>query len=181
MTYQQAGSVAIVKRVAGWIIFIPSIISTVISLMNFMYSQSEKPGVDAVMHDFIHLMIDMIRFNTPFLNFFWHNSPDIRLSIGNNLMFWLVYLMIFVGLALQSSGARIWRQSRHVKEGIEDQLIIEKVKEGEGRNRQQLERKVVMPHHSIFLQFFPLYILPVLSAVAGYFLLSLLGFLHQTS
>ncbi|MGG5839099.1 YniB family protein, partial [Huaxiibacter chinensis] len=28
MTYQQAGRIAILKRIAGWVIFIPAVIST---------------------------------------------------------------------------------------------------------------------------------------------------------
>lgn len=36
MTYQQAGRVAIGKRILGWIIFIPALISTLISLMVFL-------------------------------------------------------------------------------------------------------------------------------------------------
>jgi hypothetical protein len=34
----------------------------------------------------------------------------------------------------------------------------------------------VVPHHTIFLQIFPLYILPVIVIVIGYFFFSLLGF-----
>ncbi len=26
------------------------------------------------MLDFVHVMVDMVRFNTPFLNLFWYNS-----------------------------------------------------------------------------------------------------------
>ena len=179
MTYQQAGNVAIIKRIAGWLIFIPALISTLISLLSFMFKHSEKqPGIDAVMLDFVHVMIDMIRFNTPFLNLFWHNSPVPEFNGGLNIMFWLIYIMIFVGIALQASGARMWRQSRHLKEGIEDQMILEQAKGSEGRTRQQLEDKIVVPRHTIFLQIFPLYILPIIIAVAGYFFLSLLGFLR---
>lgn len=178
MTYQQAGRVAIIKRVAGWIIFLPALISTLVSLMNFMFKHSEKrPGIDAVLLDFIHVMIDMIRFNTAFLDFFWRNSPVPDFNAGGNIGFWLIYILIFVGLALQASGARMWRQSRHIKEGIEDMLILEQVKGEEGRSRQQLEEKIVVPRHTIFLQVFPLYILPVIIAVAGYFVLSLTGFI----
>lgn len=178
MTYQQAGRVAIIKRVAGWIIFLPALISTLVSLMNFMFKHSEKrPGIDAVLLDFIHVMIDMIRFNTPFLGFFWQKSPVPDFNAGGNIGFWLIYILIFVGLALQASGARMWRQSRHIKEGIEDMLILEQVKGTEGRSRQQLEEKIVVPRHTIFLQIFPLYILPVIIAVAGYFALSLVGFI----
>ncbi|MDR7342273.1 hypothetical protein J2X14_000661 [Pantoea alhagi] len=178
MTYQQAGRVAIIKRVAGWIIFLPALISTLVSLMNFMFKHSEKrPGIDAVLLDFIHVMIDMIRFNTPFLGFFWRHSPVPDFNAGGNIGFWLIYILIFVGLALQASGARMWRQSRHIKEGIEDMLILEQAKGEEGRSRQQLEEKIVVPRHTIFLQIFPLYILPIAIAVAGYFVLSLIGFI----
>ena len=177
MTYQQAGRVAIIKRMVGWIIFIPAFISTLVSLLNFMFRHSEKrPGIDAVLMDFIHVMIDMIRFNTPFLGFFWRNSPVPDFNAGSNIAFWLIYILIFVGLALQASGARMWRQSRHLKEGVEDMLILEQARGSEGRTRQQLEEKIVVPRHTIFLQIFPLYILPAIIAVAGYFVLSLLGF-----
>ncbi|QTO52716.1 yfeABCD regulator yfeE [Duffyella gerundensis] len=178
MTYQQAGRIGILKRVVGWIIFLPALISTIISLLSFMFKHSEKqPGIDAVMLDFVHVMIDMIRFNTGFLHFFWQNSPVPDFHGGANLGFWFIYILIFVGLALTASGARIWRQSRYIKEGIEDQLIMEKAKGEEGRSRQQLEARINVPHHTIFLQIFPLYILPIIIAIAGYFILSLLGFI----
>ncbi|EXU74065.1 YniB family protein [Erwinia mallotivora] len=178
MTYQQAGRIAILKRSAGWVIFIPALISTLISLMGFLEKSREKrEGINAVMQDFSHVMIDMIRFNTGFLNSFWNNSPVPDFNQGSNITFWIIYVMIFIGLALQASGARMWRQSRRLKEGVEDQLILENARGTEGRSRQQLEEKIVVPGHSIFLQFFPLYILPVAVAVAGYFILKLLGFI----
>ena len=176
MTYQQAGRIAILKRVAGWVIFIPALLSTLISILGFMFKHSEKqPGIDAVMLDFVHVMVDMVKFNTPFLNVFWQNSPVPEFSGSANLSFWFIYILIFVGMALQASGARMWRQSRHVKEGIEDQMILEQAKGSEGRSRTQLEEKIRVPHHTILLQIFPLYILPVIIAVAGYFVLKLLG------
>lgn len=176
MTYQQAGRIAILKRVAGWVIFLLALLSTVISVLSFMFKHSEKqPGIDAVMLDFVHVMIDMVRFNTPFLGFFWHNSPVPEFNGQMNIGFWLIYILIFVGLALEASGARMARQARHIKEGIEDQMILEQTKGSEGRSRQQLEEKVGVPRHTIFLQIFPLYILPIVIAVVGYFVLSLLG------
>ena len=36
MTYQQAGRIAVLKRVMGWVIFIPAFISTLISVLKFM-------------------------------------------------------------------------------------------------------------------------------------------------
>ncbi len=177
MTYQLAGRVAILKRVFGWIIFIPAVLSTLISLLSFMFKHSEKqPGIDAVLLDFAHIMIDMVRFNTPFLGFFWHNSPVPNFHGAANILFWIIYILIFIGLALQTSGARMWRQAHYLREGIEDQLILENAKGSEGRSRQQLEEKIVVPRHTIFLQIFPLYILPIIIIIIGYVVLRLLGF-----
>ncbi|PKH26498.1 hypothetical protein CIG19_01495 [Enterobacterales bacterium CwR94] len=179
MTYQQASKLAVIKRIAGWVIFIVALISTLVSFLGFLYSNSEKqPGIDAVLMDFIHVMIDMIKFNTPFLGFFWQNSPVPDFNRGLNIAFWIIYFLIFVGLALTASGARMSRQARHIREGIEDQLILEKAKGSEGRSRLELEERIQVPRHTILLQFFPLYIFPIIIAVAGYFVLRLLGFIH---
>ena len=178
MTYQQAGRIAVLKRVLGWVIFIPSVISTIISVLKFMYDHSEKQaGINAVMLDFAHVIIEMVRFNTPFLNLFWFNSPTPSFHQQLNIGFWVIFALICVGLALQASGARMSRQTRFLREGIEDQLILEKAKGPEGLSRAQIEERIVVPRHTLFLQIFPLYVLPVIIIVAGYFFFSLLGFL----
>lgn len=178
MTYQQAGRIAVLKRVLGWVIFIPSVVSTMISVLKFMYDHSEKQaGINAVMLDFAHVIIEMMRFNTPFLNLFWFNSPTPDFHQQLNIVFWVIFVLIFVGLALQASGARMTRRTRFLREGIEDQLILEKAKGAEGLSRAQIEERIVVPHHTIFLQIFPLYVLPVIIIIAGYFFFSLLGFL----
>ncbi len=109
MTYQQAGRIAVIKRILGWVIFIPAVLSTLISVLKFMYEHSEKkPGIDAVMMDFAHVMIEMMRFNTPFLNFFWYNSPLPDFHHSLNIGFWIIFILVFVGMALQLP-AREWR------------------------------------------------------------------------
>lgn len=178
MTYQQAGRIAVLKRVLGWVIFIPAVVSTLISVFKFMYDHSEKqPGINAVMLDFAHIMIEMMRFNTPFLNVFWYNSPTPDFHHKLNIGFWVIYALIFVGLALQASGARMSRQTRFLREGVEDQLILEKAKGADGLTREQIESRIVVPRHTIFLQIFPLYVLPVIVIIAGYFFFTLLGFM----
>lgn len=179
MTYQQAGRVAVLKRIIGWVVFIPALLSTIISLLNFVYEHSKaQQGINAVMLDFVHVMVDMVRFNTTFLNMFWYNSPVPVLGQGittANIVFFIIYWLIFVGLALQASGARMSRQVKHIREGIQDQLILEQAKGGEGRTKQQIEERIVLPRHTIFIQYFPLYILPIILAVIAYFILKLLG------
>jgi hypothetical protein len=129
------------------------------------------------MLDFAHVIIEMVRFNTPFLNLFWINSPTPNFHQQLNIGFWVIFALIFVGLALQASGARMSRQTRFLREGIEDQLILEKAKGPERLSRAQIEERIVVPRHTLFLQIFPLYVLPVIIIVAGYFFFSLLGFL----
>ncbi|MRS13408.1 hypothetical protein GJV06_00645 [Enterobacteriaceae bacterium RIT691] len=178
MTYQQAGRIAVLKRILGWVIFIPAVLSTLISVFKFMYEHSEKqPGIDAVLLDFAHVMIEMVRFNTPFLNFFWYNSPLPDFHHSLNIGFWIIFALVFIGMALQASGARMSRQTKFLREGVEDQLILEKAKGPEGLTKQQIEEKIVVPHHTILLQIFPLYVLPVVVIVIGYFFFKLLGFL----
>lgn len=70
----------------------------------------EQEGINAVMLDFTHVMIDMMRVNTPFLNLFWYNSPTPDFHNSMNIMFWVIFILIFVGLAMQDSGARMSRQ-----------------------------------------------------------------------
>ncbi|SFM94312.1 GlyGly-CTERM domain-containing protein [Izhakiella capsodis] len=179
MTYHQAGRIAIAKRILGWVIFIPAFISTLISLLKFLDLHHDKDdGINAVMRDFIHVMIDVARYNTPFLNGFWNGSPTLSFNGGGSIGFWIIFILIFVGLAFQASGARMWRQYRYVREGIEDRLILEKARGEEGQSRQALENRVVMPHHTIFLQIFPLYILPVIIVIVSYFIFKLVGFIH---
>lgn len=177
MTYQQAGRIAVLKRIFGWVIFIPALLSTLISVLKFMYAHSEKQeGINAVMLDFTHVMIDMMRVNTPFLNLFWYNSPTPDFQNSLNILFWLIFILIFVGLAMQDSGARMSRQARFLREGVEDQLILEKAKGSEGLSREQIEARIIVPHNTLLLQIFPLYVLPVIVIVLGYVFFSLLGF-----
>ena len=178
MTYQQAGRIAVLKRIIGWVIFIPAVLSTLISLFKFMYDHSEKkPGIDAVLLDFAHVMIEMIRFNTPFLNFFWYNSPTPDFHHSMNIGCWIIFALGFAALALQASGARMSRQAKFLREGVQDQLILERAKGAEGLSKEQIDAKIVVPRNTIFLQIFPLYVLPVITIVAGYFFFRLLGFL----
>ncbi|MDA4830514.1 YniB family protein, partial [Enterobacter hormaechei] len=102
-------------------------------------------------------------------------TPDFHQQL--NIGFWVIYALIFIAMALQASGARMSRQTRFLREGVEDQLILEQAKGPEGMSREQIESRIVVPRHTIFLQIFPLYIFPIIIIVAGYFFFSLLGFL----
>ncbi|AKH64969.1 MULTISPECIES: YniB family protein [Photorhabdus] len=179
MTYQKAGYIAIIKRVLGWVIFIPALLSTIVSVINLAWLHGIKgSGINAVLDDFLKMMAEMVRFNTSFLDFFWKNSPTpVRLAgfTGENMSFLIIYFLIFVGLAMNASGQRMYRQVKFVRENIEDQLIIEKVKDNGGLTREQIESRIKLPHHTLFSQIYILYVSPVIIGAIFYFLLGILG------
>ncbi|MBV7931397.1 hypothetical protein G4C41_21070, partial [Yersinia pestis] len=77
----------------------------------YFYSQ-KWTGVNAVILDFIHVLTDLASFNTAFLNIFCYNSPVPNLEQGlsaGKIMFFIIYILIFFGLSLQASGARMSR------------------------------------------------------------------------
>ncbi|AOM40347.1 YniB family protein [Xenorhabdus hominickii] len=178
MTYQQARYVAIAKRILGWIIFVPAFLSTFVSVIKLAWQHGvQGDGVNAVLNDFIKMMAEMIKFNTSFLDFFWKYSPapDRIIGIaGGSVSFFVIYLLMFVGLAMSASGLRMYNQFKFIKEHIEDQMLLENAKEN-GMTKEQLEAKIKFPRHSLFTQIFPLYISPVIIGAIAYFLSKLLG------
>ncbi|MDR0217416.1 MAG: YniB family protein [Enterobacteriaceae bacterium] len=159
-------------------IFIPAFLSTLVSIVNMVWKHGVKgDGLSAVLNDFLRMMAEMVKFNTSFLDFFWKYSPtpDHVVTItGASVSFCIIYLLMFVGLAMSASGVRIHRQFKFVKEQIEDSLILEKAKES-GVTKEQLEAKVEFPRHSLFSQVFTLYISPIVIGAIAYFLSKLLG------
>ena len=80
------------------------------------------------MLDFAHVMIEMVRFNTPFLNVFWFNSPTPDFHQQLNVGFWIIYALIFIAMALQASGARMSRQTRFYAKGWKISLSLRRRK-----------------------------------------------------
>lgn len=67
MNFKTMSSIAIGKRVVGWIIFIFSLISTLISLISLAGIKGiQGEGINAVLNDFIKVMAEMARQSSPF-------------------------------------------------------------------------------------------------------------------
>lgn len=178
MSYQYAGLYAILKRVLGWLIFIPAFISTLISLIGLAaIPRPNGEGVNAVINDFFRVLAEMVQFNTPFLDFFWRHSPIPNTQLGfsqENITFFIIFLLMFVGLAFSASGLRIYRQVKYLKENIQDQLIIERAIKS-GVTADELQQNIKLPRHTIFTQVMVLYLSPIIVIAIGYFLLKFLG------
>lgn len=176
MNRRQAGYMALAKRLSGWLIFIPSLISTLISLLKYInHRPAGESEINVFMMDFVHVIIDLLQSNTPFLRFFWQQSPQPDFHGQTNLVFWIIYVLIFIAMALQASGAAMKHQSDLLAAQIENQLIIARAKGEQAVSRQQLEANIVIRQHSVLRQYFTLYILPFIVIIVGYFALSLLG------
>lgn len=172
MTLSQSRSQAVVKKISGWIIFLIAVISTVVSLLSYLSSHTQNIAViNAVLSDFIRVIVDMIRFNTPWLSFFWHYSPIPAFADSANVLFWIIYMLIFFGMALNAAGSRQWRQYRYIKENIENQQVIEQAKQDQGVSQPSLEQRISLPGHSPFRQYYLLYLLPMIVMIVGYLLL----------
>lgn len=178
MSYQYAGLYAILKRVLGWLIFIPAFISTAVSLIGLAAIQRPNgDGVNAVINDFFRVLAEMVQFNTPFFGFFWRNSPIPNTQMGfsqENITFFVIFLFMFIGLAFSASGLRIYRQVKYLKENIQDQLIIERAMKS-GVTADELQQNIKLPRHTIFTQVMVLYISPLIVIAIGYFLIKFLG------
>ncbi|MTB67054.1 hypothetical protein GKR48_09485 [Providencia sp. wls1943] len=178
MNYHKANSLAIGKRILGWIVFFVALISTLTSLIKLAALKGiQGEGINAVANDFVKLMAEMTRQSTPFLNVFWNNSPVPEVSHGFSdscIGFFVIFIFIFVGLALSASGLRMYRQIKFIRESIEDHVILENAK-GSEVTKEELEAKVTIPRHTIFKQFFLMYFWPIVLGIAIYFALKLLN------
>ncbi|HBO23773.1 MULTISPECIES: YniB family protein [unclassified Providencia] len=178
MNFRNASYIAIGKRILGWVVFLVALVSTLASLIKLAAIKGlEGEGINAVANDFIKLMAEMTRQSTAFLNIFWNNSPIPHAADGlsaNNISFTVIFVFIFVGLALSASGLRMYRQIKFIRESLEDHVILEKAK-GIEISKEELEAKVTIPRHTIFTQFFILYFWPVVLGIGIFFMLNFLN------
>ncbi len=112
MTYQQAGRIAILKELLGGLFLFrhcfPRSSQSLNLCMRTVKSRRDKCGNAGFYprndrHDAREYAVSEC---------FWYNSPTPNFQGSLNIGFWLIFILIFVGLAMQDSGARMSRQSR---------------------------------------------------------------------
>ncbi|MCD1126745.1 YniB family protein [Jinshanibacter sp. LJY008] len=179
MTHQQASAVALIKRIAGIIIFVPAFVSTIISVLKYLVvPKANMQEMTATIMDFLQVIIKIVRQYTSFLEYFWANSPipDIlHWSASSSLWFIVIFMLMFIGLALQASGARLAKRVYNVKEGIRERAILEAMNGDEARSFAELEKLISIPNTSIFAQYGLLYISPVFWGIFIYIILYLIN------
>ena len=179
MNFKDAKNKSIRKRVLGATIIIPAFISCGISFLKMIYYRLDDGTQlgSAIARPFKEL-IGLIHQNTPYLNFFWKNSPipdHLNLPDLQNLYFLATYLLIFIGFAFYASGAKLSSRLAKISEKIENQLIEESIKGAGARSREDIERSTEIPSNSIFSQIHQLYLAPVVTGLIGALLIKILG------
>lgn len=192
MNFIIARAVAIIKRVLGWGVFLTALLSTTISIINFIYRNCHGgEDIQAVIYDFVTVFVEMVRENTPFLDYFWTNSPVPTLDTGwssNNLSFVIVFFLIFIGLALSASAIRLWQQINRTRDNLTSLESINRARLKEHAQKElettqempfsfsALKSTVRIPYYTIFPHVFLVYFNPIITLVLFYYAALLLGF-----
>ncbi|SQI40633.1 Uncharacterised protein [Leminorella richardii] len=181
MTHHTASALALIKRIAGIVIFIPSLISTAISMLKYLVApKSQMQEMTATIMDFLQVMFNIVRQYTSFLEYFWVNSPVPNTkdwSATGSIWFIVIFALIFVGMALSASGARLAKRVYNVREGVTERAVLEALNGEQGRSKQELEKLISIPNTSIFAQFSELYVAPILWGAFLYVILRLVDML----
>jgi len=178
MTYRQALKQSIVKRITGFIIFIFGIVSTSISLLRMLYFNfNDSTTFGNALSNIFQKLVYIIYENTQFLSIFWKNCPTPNLSQLNNqenIYFLFLYLSIFIGVALYTSGKKLAIRLKIINKSIENQLIHESIKGDRARTRQEIEETIPVERSSLFTQVHQLYLAPLVVAIISGILLKIL-------
>lgn len=181
MTHPQAHAVALIKHIVGIVVFIPALVSTIISLFKYLVEPKEQTQeMTAAVMDFVKVMVDMLHQYTGFLEYFWVNSPIPNLNnwtANSSLWFIAIFFLIFIGLALQASGNRLTKRIFSIREGVIERAALEGMNGVEGRSLEELQKSVSIPNASVFAQFGLLYIAPIIWGVIVYAILRLIDLL----
>jgi len=180
LQYKEALRKSIIKKIIGVAIAVPSIISTVISILRMMYFRMDDGSmmggiISKPLKQFVYFVYE----NTGYLEWFWENSPIpnfMHLKDEQNLYFLLIYFSFFVGVAFYASGSKLSLRLKKINEQIEEQIIKDSIEGQQSRSREEIENNTEIPQSSIFSQFHQLYLAPIITAIIATLILKLIGF-----
>ncbi|MEB6480258.1 YniB family protein [Acinetobacter vivianii] len=173
MNFSQAKRKALLYRIAGASIALPSLISTIISLLKMLYFRLSDGSAlgNAIAAPFQKLIAEIFKHTHQYVGFFWQKSPipDLMSPFKTeNLPFVIIYFLIFIGYSIFFKGNKLAVQLREINQEIENQLIRESLHGQITRNRKQIEEELNIPSSkSIFSQWHQMYLAPLLVAIIG--------------
>lgn len=175
MTYNDAKRKVIIRLMCGLLISLPSILSTIISVLKMFYYKLDD-GTNfghAISAPFKALTIFAYE-NTSLLRIFWEYSPVVNpfnFLEKQSIYFFIIYILFFIGWIFIKFAFRLKSRLNAIDQQIEDQLIKESI-QGSQRTRSQIENSVTVGSSS---KFHDLYIAPLIVAIIGAVIIKLLG------
>ncbi|MHA6495344.1 YniB family protein [Pseudomonas borbori] len=164
MNIKQARNNARVRIVIGMGVAVLASLSTLISLLLMLSAFTSTMAAP------LRNLVYVVYANTGFLGWLWQYCPTptpYQLITFDNLVFALIYLAFFVGLALSASGWKIQRRVKRLEQEIDDQLMRESIQGVTQRSREQIERSAQVPGSSVLAQIHQLYIAPLVVTIVG--------------
>ena len=164
----------------GVFIFIPSSISTVVSLLKMLYfrlSDGSRIG-EAIAAPFKSIVSHIYTHTTPWLEFFWSNSPipnPKAISSNESIYALVIYGIVFIGMAFIGSGKKKIFKIVKINEAIDEQMLRESIEGQRKRPRSEIEKTVEIPSESFFTQIHTLYLAPIVTGIVIAILTKLLG------
>ncbi len=157
MNYHDAVLRSRYRKNAGLILAVFASLSTAISVMRVIYFGIDDRTRIASVSYFKQAVYD-IYSNTRFLDWFWDNCPRPNLNSFidlDNVYFLMIYYVVFVGLALHTSGKELGKELSKISNLNETSVEIADV--------------------SIITQFHQLFLAPIIVTFVGAVFLKYLG------
>jgi YniB-like protein len=156
VTYKDALAKSRIKMIVGVVITAIAFVSTVVSLLRMLYFRlDDGTNLGTVFSRPFKNLAIFVHEKTQFLDFFWFYSPTpslVNISDPENIKFGVVYLSIFVGLALYASGDKLAVRLRKIDERIENQLLEDSISGERMRTIEEIRVSAEIPNSSIFTQ-----------------------------
>lgn len=172
MDYQQALNTSKRKRILGLVLGVLALISIFVSLLKFFYLRMNSgTELGAVLSEPYRNLIFTLYDHTAFLNIFWEYSPVpdlVNVLVVENLSFLVIYMLFFVGLALEASGDKVMSS-----------LSANMSKEGEVRDGGAESHFTTVLESTgvrVIDQHRELVIMPAITIVVAFVVLKIIGF-----
>ncbi len=169
MTYQDAKKKIYAKWLIGLAILVVASISTAVSALKmFYFDLDDGDAVSHAMSQPIKRLVELIYQHTHFVEYFWMYSPlptPKALLTSQNGFFLAGYVLIFVAAALIGSAKSLSIRLAEIDRYVEDEIIRASVSNGQGRQKDEIQRAVPVLESGYFSEFHKLYIAPILGAI----------------
>ncbi|SDH57529.1 YniB-like protein [Pseudomonas flavescens] len=170
MNYRQARQKALSRVTIGLLISLAALAGTMVSLMKMIYFRLDSgSALSGILTGPFQNLISFLYYQPWFPKWLWKIAPapdPLYLGAPENVKFAAIYLGVFVGAAILSSGRKSQIRLATINEEIEHEVLRQSLRgESAQRSRAEMEERAVIPKQSIFGQVHQLYIAPIVVGI----------------